>query len=185
MEKNAGRCNEFVQAVSRRAVGHGVGEVLRHQRISGEFRGHGHALRKGNVQRSIERRGAGCRRDAAKPEPGIYGGARGGIADAGRADGRSKKNAGYSGGAAASSDRRGGVPRAGAVRAGRGGRHRRVADRAERAGAKAAAWKTEPYDGSVCDQLQDTRAAKLSVGGRRSDHEGLSREKPGWKLRGG
>jgi len=42
---------------------------------------------------------------------------------------------------------------------------------AKRAGAKAAAWEAKSDDGSICDQLQNARAAELSVGGGRSDAE--------------
>src|SRR5258707_3948551 len=76
-----------------------------------------------------------------------------------------------------------GIRWAGIVRAGCGGRHRGVVDRAERAGAKAAAWETKPDDRSVCDELQNARAAKFSVGDGRSNSERFQRKEPGGKLR--
>ncbi len=63
------------------------GEVFGDQRVPGEFRRHGHAVRKDNVWRAIEQLDTSGRRDEGEPKPGVHGGATGRIADARRIDG--------------------------------------------------------------------------------------------------
>ncbi len=81
MEENAGGRDEFVPTVSRRAIGDGVSKVYREQRVPGEFRRHGHAGRKHDLQRAIEQLGTSGGWNAAEPEPGVYGGEAGRVAN--------------------------------------------------------------------------------------------------------
>jgi len=93
-----------------------------------------------------------------------------------------QKDARYGGGAAASSNRGGGIPRpvlfapdaADDIVASLIGQN--VLGRSRSSGNRTGRRER-------LRQLQDARAAKLSVGGGRSDDEGFSREEPGGKLR--